>query len=566
MKQKTGILLAVICFFLIFTHSDCHAERKKKILVLHSYHQGLEWTDNVTKGIQAVLSPYQQYYEIHYEYLDTKRNVGEDYFKRIAGLLLSKNINYEIVIAADNNALNLIQSGALTFRGNPPIVFCGINNFNKEMIKGIKQITGVVESTDHKATIELMCKFHPERKKLIVILDKTPTGEAIREEFKGIEAFYKGRLEFKFYRDFLLKEIPEQLSHFSDDHLIYILTFNRDRNNNFISYTEGIEMISKSTNVPIYGSWDFYLGKGIVGGRITSGVLQGREAAKLALRILNGEKAENIDAITNCPTQFVFDYNYMKKYGIEMASLPDDSIVLNAPPEPYEKYKGMLFFITVFSILVSATLFWKYKRQKSALKAKQALALALEQKVGERTLELENANKKLKRLSNLDGLTQLYNRRYFDQALANELNRLQRTATPVALLMCDIDYFKLYNDTYGHLSGDDCIRAVADIIHKECRRVSDVPARYGGEEFSVIMPNTTIEQALSIAESIRIGLENKEIHHSKSPIKKTVSVSIGVTSLIPDRDTTPSRLISMADEALYESKKNGRDRVTVKRF
>jgi diguanylate cyclase (GGDEF)-like protein len=566
MKTAFNLIFALI-LSLGLTHQDCHAQWKKRVLVLHSYHQGLEWTDNITKGIQSVFSPHQEQYEIHYAYLDTKRNTGRSYMKQMVDFISAQNrhIQYEVVIVSDNTALKLVNEGSIQFSGNPQIVFCGINNYNKDLTKDLNNVTGVVENTDHRATVELMRKLHPERDQVIVILDRTPTGEAISNEFLKIEHTYKDKLEFIFLRDFFLEEIPDKLARLGERNLIYLTTLNRDRNNNFISYSEGIEMITRSTNVPIYGSWDFYLGKGIIGGRITSGYRQGQEAGKLAIKILQGHQADNLKVITNSPNQYMFDYKYIKQHGIDRSSLPIDSQIINSPPTTYERYKTLLIAITVISFCSAFIIFWKFKGQQTILKRKQALALQLENKVKERTLELEKANKELLRLSNMDGLTQIYNRRYFDNTLYTEINRLQRTATPISVLMCDIDFFKKFNDTYGHLAGDDCIRSVACTIQKHCRRISDIAARYGGEEFGVILPNTSSNGAISIAESIRHGIEQVKIPHRTSTVKDIVTLSIGVASVIPDHHTSPSTIIALADKALYESKLNGRNRVTLNR-
>jgi diguanylate cyclase (GGDEF)-like protein len=565
--QNNNPFLRLLCISLLLiglASQECLAERKKRILVLHSYHQGLEWTDNITQGIQSVMSPFHEHYEIHYEYLDTKRNSGADYMRQLVNFISTKNapIHYEVVIVADNTALKLLNDGSIRFSGEPPVVFCGINNYQKELTAGIAEVTGVVEKTDHRATVELIRKLHPQRNHITVVLDKTPTGDVIREQLKDIERAYGDELKFEFLREFLLQEVREKVAGLGEKDAIYILTFNRDKNDNFISYAEGIEMLARNSQVPIYGSWDFYLGKGIVGGRITSGYRQGQEAAQLALKILHGQQASRLKVVTG-PTQYMFDYKYMNRYGVDRSMLPGDSLIINLPPSVYERFRLLLVSISIASICVALFFLWKYKRQQSMLAAKQTLALELEKKVDERTRELRIANRELQRLSNLDGLTQLYNRRYFDDNLYLEINRLQRSATPISLLLCDIDYFKNYNDKYGHLAGDDCIRTVADIILRYCKRLTDIAARYGGEEFGVILPNTPSDEALKIAESIRHEIELTKTSHETSPISDFVTISIGVATIIPHIHTTPSSLISLADKALYESKNGGRNRVVL---
>ena len=306
------------------------------------------------------------------------------------------------------------------------------------------------------------------------------------------------------------------------------------------------------------------LGKGVTGGRIISGYLQGQEAAELALKILNGYRVGNLKLLKDSPTQYMFDYRYLKKFGVPLSSVPAGSHVINEPPAAYEQYKSLLIGITVTSFFIAMIMLWRFKIQQTLLKSEHKHALELEKKVSERTRELQVANLELQRISNMDGLTQLYNRRYFDKSLASELKRLQRSSSPISLLICDIDYFKDFNDSYGHLAGDDCIRMVVESIRKFCNRVSDIPARFGGEEFAIILPDTESEGAMAIAEHIRKDIESKSIPHESSRIKDIVSISIGVTTITPGIHSLPKSVILLADQALYESKHNGRDRVTLK--
>lgn len=565
--MNTTIKLLLAMLMLVSSISVSNAsERKMKVLVLHSYHQGLEWTDNITRGIQQVFAPMHDAYEVHYEYLDTKRNTGKAYIDEMTRFVSEKNsrIRFEAIITSDNNALKLLNDGKLTFKGDPPIIFCGINNFSETLTSHLDQVTGIVETTNHKGTLDLMMKLHPQRNHVHIVLDRTPTGNAIKEEIEALEQFYAGKLKFEFLRDFTLDELPDKLAHLDDNDIIYILTFNRDRNNNFISYSEGVEMLSRSANAPIYGSWDFYLGKGIVGGSITSGYLQGLEAAKMALKVLQGYSIKEIAVQKQSPVRYMFDDIVLQKQGIDSAQLPKGSTIINAPPTPYERYKGFLILTTASLFLILMWLLWQYLHQRSALEKKKAQAIQLEKMVQERTRELEETNQKLQLLSCQDGLTQLHNRRYFDERLDQEISRLQRSSSPISLLICDIDYFKKYNDNYGHLAGDDCIKIVANSIQQGCKRSADVAARYGGEEFAVILPDTGPEDALRVAELICSKLEARHLVHEASDVKDIVSLSIGVASIVPDQHTTPSSLISIADKALYESKHNGRDQITAR--
>lgn len=183
--------------------------------------------------------------------------------------------------------------------------------------------------------------------------------------------------------------------------------------------------------------------------------------------------------------------------------------------------------------------------------------------IAERTAALEQANRELQRLANSDGLTQLANRRRFDEYLEQEWYSGAREQQMLSLILCDIDAFKQYNDSYGHLQGDDCLKQVARTIQDVLQRPADLAARYGGEEFAVILPNTPVCGAIAVAETIRRALESLAIPHESSPIAARVTISAGVAATIPVHSLSPLVLIHAADAALYEAKHQGRDRAIV---
>lgn len=173
--------------------------------------------------------------------------------------------------------------------------------------------------------------------------------------------------------------------------------------------------------------------------------------------------------------------------------------------------------------------------------------------------QLQAANQELHRLASLDGLTQVPNRRCFDEFLNHEWR--QGSNAPLSLILCDIDYFKPYNDTYGHQAGDECLQRVATAISHCIKPKLELIARYGGEEFAAILPNTDLKNALELAERIRTQVAALQIPHAQSPVNPYITMSLGVATLIPSLETTPAQLIANADEALYVAKAGGRNRV-----
>ncbi|MEN9279971.1 MAG: diguanylate cyclase, partial [Gloeomargarita sp. DG_1_4_bins_134] len=169
------------------------------------------------------------------------------------------------------------------------------------------------------------------------------------------------------------------------------------------------------------------------------------------------------------------------------------------------------------------------------------------------------ANSELQRLAAFDGLTQVPNRRRFDEYLAQEWQRLAREQSCLALILADIDFFKSYNDTYGHVAGDECLRQVAQAISRKVNRAGDLVARYGGEEFAVILPNTSLAAAMMVAERVRQEVAQLRIPHEKSAVHGYVTLSLGVTSTLPQPQGSPAELIAAADQALYQAKQQGRN-------
>ena len=179
-------------------------------------------------------------------------------------------------------------------------------------------------------------------------------------------------------------------------------------------------------------------------------------------------------------------------------------------------------------------------------------------------ITLKKANLKLTYQANIDSLTQIANRRRFDEYIAQEWSRCAREREYLSLILCDVDYFKAYNDTYGHQAGDDCLYQVAQAIERAVKRPADIAFRYGGEEFAVILPYTEGQGAIRVAEEIHQQVRELQILHDASAIDQIISMSLGVSSIIPDTRTSPHTLIAAADSALYDAKSKGRNRVIYK--
>ncbi len=176
--------------------------------------------------------------------------------------------------------------------------------------------------------------------------------------------------------------------------------------------------------------------------------------------------------------------------------------------------------------------------------------------------KLHQAYDKLEKIAMTDGLTNIFNRRYFDEIYRKEWSRSLRTKDHISIILIDIDYFKKYNDTYGHQKGDECLKKVAGSLKNTIRRSSDLIARYGGEEFIALLSNTDINGAAAVAKKIKTGITSLKIEHETSVVAPYLTLSMGYSCIVPNSRIHRDKLVDTADKALYKSKKSGRNRHT----
>lgn len=550
-----GLGLLMTCFAFCLLPGPAEAARKQKILVLHSYHQGLEWTDSITSGIQRVFKPLDKDYEIYYEYLDTKRNIGVDYDHRLEELFVAKmkTVQFAVVMVADNNALAFIKKTYRFLNGRPPVVFCGINNFQPELIDTLPSVTGVTEEADFAANFELMMRLHPERRRILVILDRTATGEALATPLAAVIEAYRNRIQIDTMRDFTLEEVTTFVTGLDAEQMIFLLTFNRDRENHFISYTEAVGLLREASAVPIYGPWDFFLGRGIVGGVITSGEGQGQLAGQLALRILQGESPQSMPIITGSGNRIMVDYKQLQNFGIDPRRIPAGALIINRPPGFYQKYQGLLFGVSLAAVLLLGVCWVRLRAHKRKQAKLVEMNVALDSLVAKKTSRLRAANRALRKLATTDDLTGLYNRGHMLRQLTREIEAVQSHNGELSIILADLDNFKWINDNFGHPVGDKVLKQVG-VVFDAALRDKDLVGRYGGEEFLLILPDTDLCKSIKIAERVR-----EDIAACRwEPNDFQVTISGGVVQYAGE---SVEELLKKADDLLYQAKSLGRNRM-----
>ena len=329
----------------LFLPAQGFCQGKDHVLVLHSYNKGLTWTDSEDAGIESVLRTRSLKIDVHTEYMDTKLVADEEHYQRFYLFLKHKydSVVIRVVLCSDDDAYNFAINNRESLFPEASIVFCGVNYFKEPADERLRDVvTGVVEAFDIPTTLRTALRLHPDAAKVIVINDRTTTGLANRKILNEIIPEFQKQVGFVFLEDLTMTELLDKVRAVSPKDVILLLTFNRDRAGKFYTYDDSIAVIAREARAPIYGVWDFYLGKGIVGGMLTSGNDQGRTAAETVLRILDGEKVRDIPVIRQSPNKYKFDYLKMTNFGITPADLPPGSIMINKPVSFYESNKWLV--------------------------------------------------------------------------------------------------------------------------------------------------------------------------------------------------------------------------------
>jgi two-component system cell cycle sensor histidine kinase/response regulator CckA len=347
-------------FLLILPSLSLADKEKKTVLYLNSYHNGYHWSDGLFEGIRTVLNQSRYKVDLQIEYMDAKKYNYDIISNNLYSLYKEKFKNevFDIIILSDNDALNFVNHHRHDLFKNIPVVFCGVNDLkDSDLVAG--NITGIVEVYDFIGTLNVAKTLHPEKDRLVFLLDDSTTGTAIRHQAEKLIQENKLGLQIEFWIQLSLEETQRKVGELPDNTFLFIAPYYQTINGRFYTSEEVTEAISQHSSVPIYTAWKFMVGYGTVGGRVLSGVEQGKTAGEMALQILNGTNADAIPIIRETGGGiYLFDYQVMKKLGINQQLLPESSKIINAPKASYSLSKElfwtmMISFVILFLALVS---------------------------------------------------------------------------------------------------------------------------------------------------------------------------------------------------------------------
>lgn len=347
MKSKYKFFAYILVFSLIFpivTKINVFAQKKEKnVLVLKSYNDGDQWEDDMQDIISATFSKYNENININFENMDSRQINSPKFFEYLKKFLKSKynNHKFDAIITCDNDAFNFACQNHEELFKNVPVVFCGVNNYEDEMIKDKPYITGVAEVVDIKGTLDKSLKIFKKITTVGVVTDNTVTGVINKELIKKIEGNYKN-IKFVYINYDKMMDVRREIIKLPRKNtMVFIEGAFMNQSGEYINLSKAAQILSNENNIPFVSCWDFYLNHGIVGGNITESKFQGIKAVELTMRVLNGESPNTIPVINELHSNYVYDYNLLKKFNIDVE--PSDCTIINKPKNNYNIPKTIVW-------------------------------------------------------------------------------------------------------------------------------------------------------------------------------------------------------------------------------
>ena len=364
----------IVCFVVLFSNVSFTQETEKKnIMVLKAKCKGCVRPKDLI-GIRETLGNNNNCH-IHVQMMDCVWNNDRVNFDALYEMYKYKfkDSKFDIIVSCDKTSLEFVRKYHDELFKKAPVVFCGVTETEDVLKLNPDFFTGIVHEVDIKNTVDIALKIHPDKKNIIIAADET-TRINYNEVFQQLESD-KGDAKIIFLKDMKLKELQAKI-HTLNEKAICIYFDHLEDDNGHIIPLFNIEKLTSSYKIPVYSSFEFLLGKGIVGGMMTSGYSQGKSAAEIALRILDGEKVSDIPIIRDDSNQYMFDFKEMKKYGIKLSDIPKDSIVINEHLNGFfiskkQFYYGILPYAIIFLLAVIISQYitiYKLKKAKNDLR------------------------------------------------------------------------------------------------------------------------------------------------------------------------------------------------------
>jgi len=633
-----------------------------RVLIFHSYQESLLWDRDINQGIEKVFNSSGLDYGLYYEYMDSKRPNTVEYFKELAHFYRYKykDDSFDLIIASDNNALLFLGEYGREIFPSTPVIFTGVNGFEDDMLEGYDSITGIAEDLSFRETIDIALKLHPGKKNIIIYGDHTTTYHINKIQLEEIIPEYQDKATFSFRDHLKLSKIVEDLKGVGDDSIVLLISSISNDQGKTLSFFRIASLLSEANkDVPIYGLWDFYLGHGVVGGKVVSGVRMGELAASMAVKYLEGTPIADLEVIRESPNPYIFDYRQLENFAINLRNLPKDSIIVNRPKSNFiisRQYVISTLMLLIFLIFFAIYLIYtntKIENARSEVKAEKMFSeriintaeaaivvldtegrvklfnrfceeLSLykkEEVLGKDAFDIfftsgsrehhrqnlsdmlgngvtqwrtettivdkngehhfiswqnsfiKNPEGKIEGILSIgidltkqnqieenlqyklyhDELTLLPNMKFVREKLTISVEEAVDEDTSLAIMMFDLDRFRLVNDIYGHQFGDQLLIKVSERLTSLIGDRATI-ARIGGDDYIILLTGVEeVPEVVTIAEDI---LEEIKKPFNIDDEEILIQASIGI-AIYPGDGGNEERLIKAADSAMFRAKEIG---------
>ena len=542
------LVLALIFFWGIPLAHRAFADMSPNILFLSSYHAGFDTLPDQMEGIRSALS--QRNWRFDIEYMDTKRlNTDEQrgVFREHLAHKFSELDRYDLVLVGDDNALQFVMDERESLFSGIPVVFLCINDFDRALqASGDRLTTGVVEQASLPDNVRLALRLEPDLQRLVGLVDSTMTGLGDLLQFEALASQFPD-LTFEVLNSskYTFEELAQKISTYERGTSLLYLTMFEDSTGRIHTIGESVALLARSARVPVYRSSIGGVGQGLLGGTMVSYVDQGRIAAEMAIRILDGERPADIPPMMESPNRIILDAVVLKKYDIPTRRVPDDAIVLHAEKSVLEENAGLI--LTVGAVMGFLTIL--------------LLVIAIDN-LKRRHVEraLQESEEKYRELSRHDPLTGLSNRSGL-QAWVNVHLPAVDTVDPNdevrgAFLYLDLDNFKNINDAYGHNLGDEILVQVGRRL-RALQSGEVLVTRIGGDEFVLAVSHEhTVNTVTTLLTNLRQILAEPCVVGDR---EFYLSASCGI-AYYPLHGKDHHELLQNVDAAMYKAKSLGKDR------
>ncbi|HMX23091.1 MAG TPA: diguanylate cyclase [Accumulibacter sp.] len=538
----------------------------QEILILESMRPGLSEADVRRSAIvQTLVDHGISRSDIRVEHLDLDVNRDSSHRTNLINMLQHKfdGSPLALIIAEQRPAYDFLAIDGRRFHPQVPVL--AIVDDDRSAPPTSRPRVHVLEHHDLEATAMLALRLLPHTRHLVVVRGEDDNPLAVLHAIQAEIDHLSPAPIVESTAGLVYEEMLERIGSlgkgsvvlFPDDYV-------RDRSGRRFISQDVAEAVKKTAKVPVFGTRDLFVQQGFLGGRVIDTAATGRMTAQLVLDHLNGRLPLSSQALSfPAISRDMVDWQQLRRWNVALKRVPTTTVLINRPLTLWQRYPGQILGGLIVSALMTfLVVVFGQKRQLLSFRNVHSLGLVSEMMLAPACAEeLEAANRRLAMLSLVDDLTGLANRRHLDHMLAHESQRANRSGHPLSLIMVDIDHFKAFNDRYGHLAGDDCLRVVAVLLRQICQRPADVACRFGGEEFLVILPETPYAGALKRAQALQRALGKRAIDHDASLTEKHLTCSIGVLTSSSPPARTPRELLSLVDAQLYQAKNNGRNTI-----